>query len=203
MPNLAFTPLPDQELALFGDLKKNWGWLLAFGILSVVLGTIGLGATATYGLTLITVIFFGWLLIVGGGFQLIDAFYCKGWKGVLAQVLTALLYVLAGYLIIQDPILASSTFTLIIAAVLIAVGLLRSFTAFQHRALKGWVWSLLGGLISILLGAMIIAKWPASGLWVIGLFVAIELLLNGWSAIFIALAARRAHKADQAKGAAA
>jgi uncharacterized membrane protein HdeD (DUF308 family) len=70
--------------------------------------------------------------------------------------------------------------------------LLRSFTAFQHRALKGWIWSLLAGLVSIALGAMIIAHWPASGLWVIGLFVAIELIFNGWSNVFIALAARKA-----------
>ena len=146
-------------------------------------------------LTLITVLFFGWLLILGGGFQLIDAFYCKGWKGTLAHVATALLYLLAGYLIIQDPRLASTTFTLIIAAVLIAVGLLRGLTAFQHRGSPGWIWALLGGLISILLGAVIIAHWPVSGLWVIGLFVAIELLMNGWASIFIALAARRAAQA--------
>ena len=195
MSEFTVSPLPADEVALFGDLKKNWGWLLAVGILSTVLGSIGLGTSATYGLTLITVLFFGWLLILGGGFQLIDAFYCKGWKGTLAQVATALLYLPAGYLIIQDPRLASTTFTLIIAAVLIAVGLLRGLTAFQHRGSPGWIWALLGGLISILLGAVIIAHWPVSGLWVIGLFVAIELLMNGWASIFIALAARRAAQA--------
>jgi len=198
MSESAIYPLPAEEVALFGDLKRNWGWLLAFGILSTVLGTIGLGWTASEGLTLITVLFFGWLLIVGGAFQLVDAFYCKGWKGVLVHVLTALLYILAGYLIVQDPVLASATFTLIIAAVLIAVGVLRILMAIQHRGSPGWIWALLGGLISILLGGIIIAHWPVSGLWVIGLFVAIELLLNGWASIFVALAARRAAKTDVA-----
>ncbi|WP_366929751.1 hypothetical protein [uncultured Thiodictyon sp.] len=74
MSEFALSPLPAEEVALFGDLKRNWGWLLAFGILSTVLGTIGLGWTASEGLTLITVLFFGWLLIVGGAFQLVDAF---------------------------------------------------------------------------------------------------------------------------------
>ena len=198
MSEFEISPLPAEEVALFGDLKRNWGWLLAFGILSTVLGTIGLGWTASEGLTLITVLFFGWLLIVGGGFQLVDAFFCKGWKGVLVHVLTALLYILAGYLIVQDPVLASATFTLIIAVVLIGVGLLRGLMAIQHRGSPGWVWALLGGLISILLGGIIIGQWPVSGLWVIGLFVAIELLLNGWASIFIALAARRVAKADVA-----
>jgi uncharacterized membrane protein HdeD (DUF308 family) len=41
---------------------------------------------------------------------------------------------------------------------------------------------------------MIIAKWPMSGMWVIGLFVAIELIFNGWAYLFVALAARRAGK---------
>jgi uncharacterized membrane protein HdeD (DUF308 family) len=56
----------------------------------------------------------------------------------------------------------------------------------------GWYWPLLSGIVSILLGGLIVAQWPASGLWVIGLFVAIELIFNGWSYIFIALAARKA-----------
>ncbi|WP_020504299.1 HdeD family acid-resistance protein [Lamprocystis purpurea] len=203
MSDIEFAPLPAAEVALFGDLQKNWGWLLAVGILSIALGTIGLGAS--FGLTLITVLLFGWLLLVAGGFQLVDAFGCAGWKSVLGHVLTALLYILAGYLIVQDPLLASRSFTLIIAGVMIAVGVLRIWMAFQHRVAPGWIWAVLAGLLSILLGGIIIAQWPVSGLWVIGLFVAIELLLNGWAAVFVALAARRAGKigAAGAAGAAA
>lgn len=177
---------------LFGELSKNWGWLLAFGVLSIILGTVGLGMT--FGLTLASVLFFGVLLVVGGTFQLVDAFKCRGWKGTLWHALIALLYVAAGLLIVVNPVLASATLTLALAGVLIAVGLARVILAIQHRAQTGWVWLLLAGLISIALGAMIIAKWPASGLWVIGLFVAIELIFNGWAYLFVALAARRAGK---------
>lgn len=196
MSDIEIAPLPAAQVALFGDLQKNWGWLLALGVLSTVLGTIGLGAS--FGLTLATVLFFGWLLLVGGAFQLVDAFSCKGWRCVLEHVLTAVLYILAGYLIIQDPLLASGTFTLIIAGVLVAVGVLRIVMAIQHRGSPGWVWAVLGGLISMLLGGVIVAHWPVSGTWVIGLFVAVELLLNGWASIFVALAARRASKAQAA-----
>jgi uncharacterized membrane protein HdeD (DUF308 family) len=86
--------------AVFGTLKKNWGWLLALGIVSIVLGTIGL--YMTFALTLATVLFFGALILVGGLFQLIQAFSCKGWKSVLGHVLIALLYIAAGILIIKD-----------------------------------------------------------------------------------------------------
>ena len=181
------------QSALFGDLKKTWGWLLALGILSLVLGT--LGFYMTFGLTLASVLFFGILLVVEGIVQLVDAFTCKGWKSVLWHVLIALLYVWGGIVMIMDPVLASSVLTLMLAWILIAVGVFRAIMAFQLRPVNGWFWPLLSGLISILLGAMIIAHWPLSGLWVIGLFVAIELIFNGWSYVFIALAARRASQA--------
>jgi uncharacterized membrane protein HdeD (DUF308 family) len=71
------------QLAFFGDLKKNWGWLLALGILSVLLGTAGLGMT--FGLTLASVQLFGILLLAGGVFQFFDAFKCKGWKGTICS----------------------------------------------------------------------------------------------------------------------
>jgi uncharacterized membrane protein HdeD (DUF308 family) len=180
---------------IFGALKKNWGWLLALGIASIVLGT--LGFYMTFALTLTSVLFFGILLLVGGLFQLAQAFTCKGWKAVLWHVLIGLLYVAAGIDIIYNPVRASEILTLILAGILIAVGVSRILMAIQIRgAVDGWYWSLLSGLVSILLGGMIIARWPVSGLWVIGLFVAIELLFNGWSTIFVALAARKAARAE-------
>jgi uncharacterized membrane protein HdeD (DUF308 family) len=181
--------------AVFGTLKKNWGWLLALGIVSIVLGTIGL--YMTFALTLASVLFFGALILVGGLLQLIQAFSCKGWKSVLGHVLIALLYCAAGILIIVDPVLASSVLTLALAGILIAVGVIRIMMGIQQRnVVAGWYWSVLSGIVSILLGGMILLQWPVSGLWVIGLFVAIELILNGWSYVFVALAARKARATD-------
>jgi uncharacterized membrane protein HdeD (DUF308 family) len=194
------TALSAAPSTLFGDLQKHWGWLLAFGILSLVLGTLGLGMT--FGLTLASVLFFGILLLVGGLVQLVDAFKCQGWKSVLWHILIALLYVWGGIVMIIDPVLASSVLTLMLAWILIAVGVFRLIMAVQLRSADGWFWVLLAGIVSILLGAMIIAQWPVSGLWVIGLFVAIELIFNGWGYVFIALAARKAGRAQAGAAAA-
>lgn len=71
-----------------GDLSKHWGWLLALGILFIVLGTIALGMSVA--VTVATVLFFGVLLAVGGVFQVIEALTCRGWKSILAHVLIAL-----------------------------------------------------------------------------------------------------------------
>ncbi len=95
----------------------------------------------------------------------------------------------------RNPVGASLLLTAMLAGALVAVGVVRIIMAFQLRGDSGWVWLLIGGVVTLLLGLMIFSKWPVSGLWVIGLFVAIEMIVNGWSYVAIALAARRAGKA--------
>ena len=180
----------DVSETLFGEMKKNWGWMLAGGIIMLILGFIGLGMT--FALTMISVLYFGILMLIGSGVQIADAFRCKGWKSVVWHVLIALVYLGAGIMIISDPVMASQVFTLIIAWSFIAIGILRGIVAFQMRGGPGWIWILIAGIAAILLGVMILAKWPVSGLWVIGMFVAIELIFNGWSYVMIALAAKSA-----------
>lgn len=191
--NPSLAPIPP-----FGDLEKNWGWLLAFGLFSIVLGTIGLGMT--FVLTELAIVFFAALLIVGGVFQLLDALKCNGWKSTAWHVLIALLYVAAGVYMTLHPTLAAVSLTLLLGAMFIAVGLLRAIMAFQVKPAAGWYWPLISGIVSLILGGLILAEWPQSGLFIIGLFIAIELIFNGWSYLFIALAARAAGKQRREAG---
>ncbi len=174
----------------FGELRRNWGWVLAFGILSILLGVIGLGMTVT--LTLTSVFIFGVMLLVNGAGQLIQTFWCRGWKSILWSILIGILYVLAGLDIMSNPVASSFILTLLLAGLLVGVGGLRIVMSFQLRPATGWWWPLIGGIVSIALGFMIMARWPSSGLWTIGLFVAIELISHGWSMIWVALAAKGA-----------
>jgi uncharacterized membrane protein HdeD (DUF308 family) len=177
---------------VLGDLIHNWGWLLAQGILLVVLGTIGLGMA--FWLTLATVFIFGVFLVIGGVVQLFQAFKCRGWQSILWHVIIGILYVLAGVVIFGNPLMASTMLTLLLGGVLIGIGIVRLVMALQHRVLKNWIWPLIGGIAAIVLGFMILAQWPISGFWVIGLFVAIEMIFSGWSYIIIALGARQMGK---------
>ncbi len=192
MPAQAAASATGTSEAAFGELKKNWGWLLCLGILCLILGVVGLGRLLA--LSLASALFFGVLIVIGGVAQFVEALKCKGWKGVAFHVLIAVLYVVGGVFVIQDPLAASVLLTWVLAAVLICVGIVRIVMAVQMRSSGSWVVPLLGGIISIILGGIILAQWPLSGLFVIGLFVAIELIVNGWSYIFIALAARKASK---------
>lgn len=190
MPSEAEKPEDGRGQKVFGEVGRNWGWFLALGIIFVILGFIGLGMT--FALTLASVLMYGILLLVGAGVQFVDAAKRNGWKGIVWHVLIALLYLVAGIAVILDPLLASVILTLMLAGALIIVGLARSVMAFQMRGVRNWLWPLLGGVISIILGSAIMANWPVSGLWIIGLFVSVELIVNGWSYIFVALAAKNA-----------
>lgn len=170
-------------------LKRNWGWLLALGIFFVVLGCIGLGMLV--GLTLVSMLFLGILLLIGGFSQLWDTFTTKDWDGVFWHAFIAALYIIGGGIVIYDPFLASALITAMLACVLIIIGITRLFMAATLRGSTGWIWLILAGLIAIALGIMILMHWPVSGLWVIGLFIAIELIVDGWAYIFLALGLRR------------
>jgi uncharacterized membrane protein HdeD (DUF308 family) len=175
---------------VLGDLKKNWGWLFALGILLLILGFIGLGMEIA--LTVASVMFLGILLLIGAFAQIIHAFKGQGWKSVGLHILNAILYGVGGVVMLINPLIASIVFTPVLGFVILIVGVARIVMAFHIRGMKGWGWPLIGGIISIILGLLIIGQWPISGLWVIGLFVAIEMIVSGWSYIFVALAAKRA-----------
>jgi uncharacterized membrane protein HdeD (DUF308 family) len=175
---------------LFGDLRKNWGWLLAMGIVAIAFGTFGLGRA--FVLTLAGVLFYGWLILISGVLQAVQTFQCRGWKSVISHGLVAALHVAAGIVVIRNPLLASEVLTLLLAGAILASGVVRIALALQHRAHGAWLWALMSGGISVALGLFIAVGWPATSFTVIGIFIAIELIVNGWTMVVLALAARSA-----------
>ena len=84
-----------------GELKRSWGWFLALGIVLIVLGTIAIGSTLV--MTIASVFFFGWLLIIGGVMEVIHAFWHKRWAGFFLDLLTGVLYVVVGWMMVTNP----------------------------------------------------------------------------------------------------
>lgn len=184
------TPLPDTELALFyGDLAHNWRSMVGVGAIALMLGAFGLFASTA--LTLASVMVFGVLLLFGGLIQGWQVGRSRGWHGTIAHALIALLYVVAGISVIVDPVGASAFLTLGLASVILAVGVLRIFVAWQMRGQHSLVWPLVSGAVALVLGTFILLRWPSSGLWVIGLFISLELVAHGATLLAVALAARR------------
>ena len=169
--------------------NRNWVWLLMLGILFVFLSFIGLGLVV--GLTLLSVLMFGILLIIGGVSQLADVFNSKAWQGVVWHALIGIFYIIGGILIVYDPMLATEVITAMLAWLFIIIGLTRFIMAIMLHQGPGWGWVLFSGLISVILGLLILMQWPYSAFWVIGMFIAIEMMFCGWTYIFMALAIRR------------
>ncbi|SMG66388.1 conserved hypothetical protein, membrane [methanotrophic bacterial endosymbiont of Bathymodiolus sp.] len=174
-----------------GELHEKWGWLLALGIAFILLGTIGLGMT--FALTMVSMLFFGFLMLFGGVFQLVQALGCRGWKSIVLHVLVAIAYLIGGVIIVSNPLLASEIITMMIAAIFMAMGIMRVTMAIQLKEVKGWWISLISGLLALIFGGMIMTAWPMSGTWIIGLLIAIDMIFHGWGYVALALVAKDAN----------
>lgn len=170
-------------------MKSNWVWTLVFGILFMVLGFVGLGMSIA--LTMIGIFFFGTILIIGGLCHFCAMFKNKDVRNILWHLFSAFLYIIAGCLIIYDPILASGIITFFVAGIFIALGVSRLISAFTIKSSAGSWWLVLAGIAGLLVGISVIAQWPVSSFWFIGMLIAIEMLITGWSYVLIALSMRK------------
>jgi uncharacterized membrane protein HdeD (DUF308 family) len=168
-------------------IRGHWAWFLALGAILIIVGTIAVGMPLVASLA--TAVTFGALLLVGGIAQLAGAFWTRDWSGFFLSLLMGVLYFVLGLFFVRDPGDASLAMTLLLACVLMVGGLFRIIGSAMYR-FPYWGWTLVGGIINLVLGIMIWQQWPDSGLWVIGLFVGIDLIFTGWTWVMLALAVK-------------
>ena len=149
----------------------------------MVLILLGAGAILLPGIaTLATSILVGWVLIAGGVFGLISVFQSgSSSPGFWWNLLTAILCLIAGGMLLVNPIAGVLTLTVVLAAYLLATGVTKVMMAFHYRNVipQAWLWVLFSALVDIALGFIIVAGLPGSAIWVIGLLVGINLLFTG------------------------
>ena len=168
-------------------IKGHWKWILALGIVLVVVGT--LAVTMPLVATLATALGIGSLILIAGVAQLVGAFWIREWSGFFLSLLFGLLYVVLGLMFLRAPVKAELALTMLLACVLMVGGLFRIIGSLMHR-FPHWVWTLVGGAINVVLGIMIWQQWPDAALWVIGLFVGIDLIFTGWTWVMLALSVK-------------
>jgi uncharacterized membrane protein HdeD (DUF308 family) len=172
-------------------LEKGWGWLLALGVIFIVLGIIALGSP--YALTLAVDLMLGWVLIICGIISIVSAFFSGDWGKFLLILLSGIIFVLAGILLLANPLKGVLTLALILAAFLLVEGIFKIIYAFQMKSTQNWGWVLVSGIISLVLAILIWAQWPAS-IVIIGLLVGFYILFSGISMVMLSIAARSATK---------
>ena len=89
--------------------------------------------------------------------EIINAFQCKGWGRFLIWVLLGALYIVAGFVTFENPLFAAAILTLLLGATLVASGIMRIILAFGMKEGMPWMWIVLSGVITFLLGAIILA----------------------------------------------
>jgi len=169
------------------QFSRNWGWFLALGIIMIILGTLALGSALA--VTLVSMIFFGWLLIFAGVFEVVQSFWQKRWGGFFLHVAVGILYAIVGLMLIANPEASAVALTLLMAIFFIVAGVFRIVASLTMRFPR-WGWMLISGIAALVLGILIWRQWPASGFWIIGLFIGIELIFTGWTWVMLSLAAR-------------
>ena len=170
-------------------LQERWGWMLALGIAQLIAGLAAIAVPAVA--SLVAVGFFSAILLVSAAFNIIHAFKVRRWTGFALHLLGGLLYAAAGVIVLIYPIGGVATLMLVLGVLFIADGAVRSMLATALRPRDGWGWFLAGGLMSMMLGVMLLTMWPAGALWIVGMLVGINLLFSGIMTTTFAVQCRR------------
>ncbi len=175
---------------LLADLEKlrhRWGWFLALGIISVILGIVAFILVPAA--TLATVLILGWVLVISGIIEAVHAFRVRGWGGVALHLIAGILGILVGLLIVTHPVAGALVWTLLFALFFTVFGLFRAISAAMYKY-PHWGWAVFDGVVTFGLGLLLWFEWPWSGLWFLGIALGVSLTLRGWSYIMFALAIR-------------
>jgi uncharacterized membrane protein HdeD (DUF308 family) len=176
-----------------GQARAKWGWFVALGVVLLIFGGIAFGNL--FLATVASVYLIGWMMLLGGIVELVHAFGVKSWGRFFYWLLSGLLYSFAGFFAFYNPLLASAVLTFLLAVSLIVVGVLRIWVGYSHRSERGWGWIVAAGVVTLLVGVLIALRWPANSLWVLGLFLAIDLIFQGWTFIAFGLGLKKSASA--------
>jgi uncharacterized membrane protein HdeD (DUF308 family) len=178
------------QRAITQSIRDHWKLFLVEGIVLVVLGILAivLPQIATLTFTLLV----GWLLLISGGVGLVTTFMARHAPGFWWSLLSAVLAIVAGFLLLAQPIVGAISLTYLLIVFFVIEGVASIMFALEHKKeLSGrWGWVMASGIIDLVLAVMILAGLPSTAEWAIGLLVGINMLLGGTSLIAVALHAR-------------
>lgn len=181
---MQYSPLTFQEL------KENSWWYLILGIGLVAVGALAIFYSTTA--TIISVLALGALLVTSGLFEGFKSFKISRWSNFFLHLFLAIVYIIGGGFIILNPGLSALNLTLLLSIFFVISGVTKViFGASQPVLYKGWL--IANGIVTFILGLLIWNQWPASGLWVIGTFIGIDMIFTGITWIMIGTTARDLH----------
>jgi len=182
--------LVEMQRTIGDTLRAHWRLYVFQGVLMIVLGVLAVAAPAFA--TLTVDIYVGWLFLISGVLGLIAMFSAGNVPGFLWTLVTALLSIVVGGVLLWKPVEGALSLTIVLTAFFIVEGVFQAAAALIYRdAIPGtWGWLLASGIADLALAAIVIAGWPGTAAWVLGLLVGVNLLTTGWAVVMVALGAR-------------
>ncbi len=179
--------LPDEIGTCVDRLPHRWGWFVAFGTLMILLGFAALLLVVSA--TIASVYTIAVFLIIAGGFEVSMGVTSRSWGRSFLWIVGGLAYIVVGAFALAKPLIAAAVFTLLLGAAILATGVIRIYTA-THLGKGGPV--LFAGVVTSIVGLVILFGWPANSFIVLGLLLGFDLLI--WGASWFILGLRmRAH----------
>jgi uncharacterized membrane protein HdeD (DUF308 family) len=164
-----------SDTSTLEGLARSWGWVLFYGILTLILGIMVL---AWPGATLATIaILFGIQLLVAGIFEIVAVFR-HGESGGM-RVMSALLGVIsliAGLWVLRNIEAALFALTLLLGIYWVVSGIIRTVDAIADHSTPARGWAIFGGVLSVIAGAIVFV-WTGISLaalvWVLGIWLVV------------------------------
>ena len=169
-------------------IQQNKALFIFEGISFIILGILAIAVPAFF--TLGFELFIGWLFIFTSfvqAYRLIKLHRIL--PGFTAALITTIIYFIAGLLLLAYPVQGIITLTVLLIIYFLLEGIAKIGWGFELRPLKGSGWLITSGIISLIMAAIIIAGWPTTAFWVLGLLIGINMLFFGSSLIALAWSA--------------
>jgi uncharacterized membrane protein HdeD (DUF308 family) len=186
------TTISDVFSAGLEEVKKSWGWFLALGILLMLLGAVCIGTARIA--TTVAVLIFGWVLLFSAVMWFVNSFRAWGWSGFFMFLLNAIIRGVIGYLLVRHPDAGAAAVTMVLAVLFVVGGIFRT-TASSVIHFPRWGWTAFAGVVSIVLGIMLLMNWAAASTFFIGLAIGIDLIFDGAALVGFAGAIHSVYKA--------
>jgi uncharacterized membrane protein HdeD (DUF308 family) len=178
------------EYQIEPNIRKATGWVIALSIALIILGILAILspgiASAFFTITI------GWITLISGVVMIVESFQSKPVRGFWLNLIVGILYVVAGIYILFNVGAAVVALTFAFGVLFVVEGIFTIIMAFTNRSGHRMSWLVaLNGIVTLILGIMVLNRWPFSAIWLIGLYVGISLLMSGISLLSAALVARR------------
>lgn len=175
----------DQAQGIRDTIEQNTNVTILVGLFLLISALVVLGAPGLIGRSMMGIL--GLIVSSAGLVKLFVAYKAGlGWRALLAGSLV----LLAGIALIFQTQVAMMSITVILVVYFLLSGVFEFFLAFDLRPLPGWLIVLVSAFVSIICALLLLLGMPLAGVWAIGIYVGVQLLLASISMLVLGLTAK-------------